>query len=149
MNSTIKIALGENNEPVIHFNIVPSDDIRDQLCCQFMHRLEGVSTTCKVSIEGNDNHYSNGQLSITHLLKISPVSPQDLPKERENLPSRYQVDDSVSTEDIFDGQVVGVRFTIGKVYYDILDKLTGKVIRDVDSSYILPEPTIKLSQVVE
>lgn len=61
------------------------------------------------------------------------------------LPSRYQVDDSICTEDIFDGQVVAVRFTIGKVYYDILNKLTGAIIRDVDS-YEITEDHIKLPQ---
>ncbi len=62
------------------------------------------------------------------------------------LPSKYQIDDEVSTEDIYDGQVVAVKFTVGKVYYDVLDKLTGKVIEEVDSALITEQSTVKLSQ---
>lgn len=71
MNSSIKIALGEGNEPVIHFNVVPSDDLRDQLCCQFLHRLEGDSNTCTVVIRGYDNVPA---MNIAHMLEIRPVS---------------------------------------------------------------------------
>lgn len=223
MKSTLKIALGTGNEPVIHLNIVPTDDIRDQLCCQFMHKLGGSSTLCSVSIQGDVQLGS----PITHLLEISPLTSNshdhyiclqrveeiykgicfpradsvsditmitgggtvgfykehgrgagielnrddlrsldiielvrvvtgainsiaDIPepvtdKDTSRLPSRYQIEDPISTEDIFDGQVVAVRFTVGKTYYDILDRLTGNIIRDIDSCEITEDP-IKLPQ---
>ncbi len=71
MKSTIKIALGLANEPVIRFEVRPSDDIRDQLCCQFLHALGGDSNLCSVSIRGTD---TIGE-PLTHTLEISPISP--------------------------------------------------------------------------
>ena len=71
MKSSLKIALGLGNEPIISFNVVPSDDIRDQLCCQFLHKLGGTSNTCHVSVRGN----SDVGLPITHILEISPIAP--------------------------------------------------------------------------
>lgn len=212
MKSTLKIALGQSNEPVIHFNIVPSDDLRDQLCCQFLHKLGGESTLCSVDIRGNVELGS----PITHWMEISPLTSNShdhyiclqrveeiyksicfsrvdsvsditmvtgggtigfykeygkgsgIELNREDLrslnlvelvkivtdtinkvagvsaidntlkgtPSRYQIDDSVSTEEVFDGQVVAVKFTVGKIYYDVLDKLSGKVIENVDSALV-------------
>lgn len=71
MKSSLKIGLGLGNEPVIDFNIFPSDDIRDQLCCQFLERLGHTSTTCSVSI------LPGGEIGkpTTHRLIIAPVSP--------------------------------------------------------------------------
>lgn len=72
MKSTIKIALGAGNEPVLNFNIIPSDDLRDQLCCQWMHKLGGESTLASISITGNHDVSGN---QVTHLLEISPITP--------------------------------------------------------------------------
>lgn len=165
MKSTIRVELGTLNKPIIRLQVRPSDDVRDQLACQFLHGLEQTSNLCYVNIrcwddtELRSNHTLDiypipadpteyiRQLSIEQCSTLIDVLISDerrhsLPVSGENkvqdntLPSRYQVDDLVSTEDIFDGQIVGIRFTIGKVYYDILDKLSGKVIRDVDSACI-------------
>lgn len=76
MKSTIKIALGEQNQPVINFNVCPTDDLRDQLCCQFIHGLQQTSNLCYVSIDGG-NMDENGK--IYHSLQIHPI-PAD-PKE--------------------------------------------------------------------
>lgn len=43
MKSTIKIALGEQNEPVIKMMAVTTEDIRDQLCGQWVQILGGES----------------------------------------------------------------------------------------------------------
>lgn len=80
------------------------------------------------------------------MLKITPIAPGQMPQESTGLPSRYQIDDNICTEDIFDGQIVAVRFTAGKVYYDILNKIAGTITRDLDSCEIT-EDNIKLSQV--
>lgn len=74
MKSSLKIALGAGNEPVIHLNIIPSDDIRDQLCCQFMHKLGGESNLCHVVINGAKEIGS----PVTHLVEISPIAPKEL-----------------------------------------------------------------------
>lgn len=80
------------------------------------------------------------------MLEITPIAPGQMPQESLGLPSRHQIDDNLCTENIFDGQIVAVRFTADKVYYDILNKLTGNIIRDVDSCEIT-EDNIKLPQV--
>lgn len=175
MKSTIKIALGQANEPIINFNIVPSDDLRDQLCQQFKERLGYSSNLAFVEFsrfpltgsptEGTVNltihpihpdeqdRYIN-RLCIGQCATIIPLAFQVLSNEdardvlkqcpfqtesTDGLPSKYQINSPVSTEDIFDGQIVAVRFTVGKVYYDILDKLTGKIMRDVDSCAVSSE----------
>lgn len=162
MKSTIKIALGEQNNPVIRFNIINTDDLRDQLCRQFMTDLKGTSNLCFFGIEefsilpdkdhlhqvvispipgGREYEFVN-RLTVEQQQSLSTALGV-LTVDEGKLPSKHQVDDEVTTDDIFDGQIVGVRFTIGKVYYDILDKLSGKVIRDVDSACIT-EPIIKV-----
>ncbi len=219
MKSTIKIALGQSNEPVINMVAVMTDDIRDQLCRQWIERLGGESNLayCRFGEQSKDtagdycvhmeisplgpkshilniglitdiyNHFCKGvdwfsmcttgdhiwfenknqgitsvQLNRENLVSLSTVelvqaitnninsisSLAEPAKASNRLPSKYQVDDFVETDDIYDGQVVGIRFTIGKVYYDILDKLTGNVIRDVDSALVTNQDMIpvKLSQ---
>jgi len=68
MKSSIKIALGENNDPIIRFHIVPSDDIRDQLCQQFLRKFGGTSTICNVDINGVDT-----EGALQYWLDIAPV----------------------------------------------------------------------------
>lgn len=46
----------------------------------------------------------------------------------KELPSKYQINDGFSSDTIFDGQVIAVKFTIGKVFYDVLDRLQGKIV---------------------
>lgn len=210
MKSTLKIALGQNNEPVINMMAVMTDDIRDQLCRQWIERLGGESNlaycrfgeqvknnygdySCHLEISplGPKSHLLNHGLitdiynhfcsktdwfsmctsgghiwfenkktneksvqlnredlvllSVVELVKtvidnINSISSLAEDNTTSNtLPSTYQIEDPVSTDDIFDGEITAVRFTIGKVYYDILDKLTGKVIRDVDSALVTNE----------
>lgn len=217
MKSTIKIALGQNNEPVINMVAIQTDDIRDQLCRQWIERLGGESNLAyaQFGVQDKDtednwvchmvisplgpkshilnhglitdiyNHFcSNADwlsmctsgdhiwfenrktdeksvqlnredlvlLSIVELVQtiidnINSISSLAETPKSNILPSKYQIEDAISTEEIVDGEVVAVKFTIGKVYYDILDKLSGKVVYDVDSALILQESTVKLSQV--
>lgn len=113
---------------------------------------------------GEEDKYIN-RLQTSQIKRIIPLAFQVLSNEdardvltqcptqltesisklnEDRLPSSFQIDTLVSTDTIFDGQVVAVRFTAGKVYYDVLDKLTGKVMRDVDSCVISAESDIKL-----
>jgi len=52
------------------------------------------------------------------------------------LPSKYQIGDTISNEEYVDAEIIAIRFTIGKVYYDILDKFEGKIYYNIDSSII-------------
>lgn len=53
MKSTIKIALGSDNQPQINFNVSNDlDDMRDQVCRQFTERLQHSSVFCTVQCEG-------------------------------------------------------------------------------------------------
>lgn len=183
MKSTLKIALGSMNEPVINMVVVPTDDIRDQLCQQFKERLGYESNLAFVEFLNNTSldlsttlsiqpiHLSECSRYINRLTQVQckaiiPLAFQTLSNEdaqevlqyvpsrnsklgdflESRLPSGYQIEDPVSTEEIYDGEITAVRFTIGKVYYDILDKLTGKVIRDVDSAFVTNQSMVKVSQ---
>jgi len=68
MKSSLKVALGTGNDPVIKFNVVPSDDVRDQLCEQFFNAMGGGSGFCSVNFDANR---AGSQLSYG--LEISPV----------------------------------------------------------------------------
>ena len=70
MKSTIKIALGAGNEPAIHFNVRSSDDVRDQLCCQWLHGLQFESNLAHVNISQVG---IEGYPHIEHLLEITPL----------------------------------------------------------------------------
>lgn len=133
MKSTLKIAFtGPNNAPVIRVEKKYSDDLRDIMVSQFFEKLQHSSTTCHVECIGVTVDGTTWE--------ISPAPPEELhpalTERTSGLPSKYQIEDSVSTGDIFDGQVVAVKFTVGKVYYDILDKLSGKVIENIDSALV-------------
>lgn len=72
MKSTIKIALGAGNEPAIHFNVRSSDDVRDQLCCQWLHGLQFGSNLAHVNISPGKDDLSP---TIEHILEITPLPP--------------------------------------------------------------------------
>lgn len=140
MKSTIKIALGQNNEPVITLIAAPTDDIRDQLCVQWCEKLQHNSQLAKVTFVANP--YVDGTMGPSKWFNIISLSPT---QSIINLPSTYQIGDSVSTKELVDGEVFSVRFTTCKVYYDILDKLSGKVIRDIDSIEIIQDTVSPVS----
>lgn len=74
MKSTLKIALGCLNEPVINLSAIATDDIRDQLCRQFIERLGHESNLAFVEF---------GYQSITLPdpvcnVSIQPIHPDEL-----------------------------------------------------------------------
>lgn len=82
MKSTIKIALGQGNEPVIDFHVRPSDDLRDQVANQFLHGLGGDSNLCHVVIVSNRSGIDG---PIEHRLEISPLPPHSVWVLHQNL----------------------------------------------------------------
>ncbi len=82
--------------------------------------------------------------------------------EAIKLPSKYQIyddievlipgeelmvntDQHIPNDALISGIVVAVRFTRGKVFYDILNDMSADVFRDIDSNFVIdPKETSRI-----
>lgn len=81
MKSTIKIALGDGNAPIIEFKIANTDDIRDTLCRQFIESLNQHSNLC--SIQYQQSYLSKSPAEVaTDTWHIRPLGIEELIEAR-------------------------------------------------------------------
>lgn len=162
---TVEIDFDNGNRPVIQVHERNSDDVRDRLIDAVFQALGHHSRWFRV--EFKHNTMTDGEAG--NLWHLVPIDPSEYPEEIKLMiahaktyhdhqvnraiphyfPSRIGVNDDNEVEytteeggEIRWGKVVAVKFTVGKVYYDILDDETAKVVKEIPSHFVEPFPKV-------
>lgn len=90
MKSSLKIALGQKRFPIIEFLVSKdSDDLKDDMCREFIRELQNSSNFCLIETDGAYIHNDNDRLVRWN---IKPVgSLEDLRELKERLDETIRV----------------------------------------------------------
>lgn len=161
---SIEVDFENGNTPVIQIvgrNSITNPDVRDSLVQTFLQSFQGGDYLAKINFKLVDRDSS--ELSFHSKAIITPL-PIKIPEPAPQFFSRFSIGDSADyttnawykegfekakkenpkkKEDDLEfiphysyGKVVAVKFTEAKVYYDVLDDFTGKIVKEVDSSFM-------------
>lgn len=160
MKSSIKIdfldrGTGKGVEPVITVKIVSSDDPRDKLIKVLFESLGGESYLQAAYQYWDSRKNDKAQFVVSEDKEIilfrpeSDVYPTTSNRIGNNFPARFgmhcrvefnhQLSETESEKRF--GTIAAVKFTPSKVFYDILDDLSAKVIEGIPSHDVFPPKT--------
>lgn len=69
-------------------------------------------------------------------MRIITINEWKKLNEEISYPAAYNIGDEVEFNDNRTGQIVAVKFTKSKVFYDILDDYDASICKEIDSAFI-------------
>ena len=70
------------------------------------------------------------------MMRLTTINEQKKLNEETSYPAAYNIGDDVEFDNGRTGQIVAVKFTKSKVFYDILDDYDANVYKEIDSALI-------------